>query len=547
MTRKNGFALVLVLLFSLFILLAVLSTTFLRGLTARQVVTNEQASYQALLLAESGLDTLVTRYSLSNPKPALSFAEVPVSGEATVSISLGSLATLSLGGHRALLEATAVTTANGTKFVRVRSRGQVLAGTTVLAEKVVSSDFNALYGGSGFGNAPAAITSVATVGNLGNMASLGIDTSAVMATVAGSVSLVNPVGPPASATSTQVDVQVSTNQRFVIGRTVIRGSQKYTVLGVRKTGNNQYVRLESLAVPHVQFTQATANAAFPNGTSFIPYEYWTVEAIVLAAGTNGAQIPLNAIGGFRVDPQVPQTLTFQAGGRNFTGSVTALDGATQMVSVEWAAPLASTTTVPANTRVDTVIPAVLAAGAISAGGSAVTQPSVVANSGFFPADRTQVFQAFFGLTPEQMQQSPGVRVVAPALFSPLTSSYMPDRVIYVSGDLRLGGNPLLCGDASGQILIVDGDLTLNNAGCDNPLDRNNKLPFKGIIYVRGDLDLQGTPLVDGAIFVEALATNSIRVTGTPVVRYDPFLVDALSEAIPTIPGLALIPGTWRVY
>jgi hypothetical protein len=544
---KNGFALVLVLLFSLFILVAVVATTFLRSFTARNALSNEEASYQALLLAESGLDTLVTRFSLSNPKPAISFPDTPASGEAAQTLQLGSLATLSLGSHRALLEAAAVTTANGTRFVRVRSRGQVMLGSAVVAERVVSSDFNALYGGAGFGNAPAAITSVATVGNLGNMTSMGVATDAVMAAATGDVILIDPIGSGNAATATQLDVKVNTNQRFVIGRTVVRGSQKYTVLGLRKTGNSEYVRLESLSVPHIQFTQAAAQAAFPAGGSFIPYEYWTTESLVLGAGTSGAQLPLNSIAGFRVDLLAPQPLTLQAGGRTFTGRVTQVDGAAQQVSVEWSAVLSSSTTVPANTRVDTVIPAVLSAGTISAGGSAVTEPNVVANSGFFPTDRNQVFQAFFGLTPDDLRTAPGVRVVSPGTFSPVTSSYMPDRVIFVEGGLRLTGTPLLCGDASGQILIVDGDLTLNNAGCDNPLDRNNKLPFKGIIYVRGNLDLQGTPLVDGAIFVEALATNSIRVTGTPVVRYDPFLINSLSETIPSIPGLALIPGTWRVY
>lgn len=544
---KNGFALVLVLLFSLFILVAVVATSFLRTFTARNVLSNEEASYQALLLAESGLDTLVTRFSLSSPKPSLTFPTTPSSGEATQTVQLGNLATLVLGNHRALLEATAVTTANGTRFVRVRSRGQVMLGAAVIAEKVVSSDFNALYGGAGFGNAPAAITSVATVGNLGNMTSMGLATDAVMASATGNVVLVDPVGQGNAATATQLDVQVNTNQRFVMGRTVVRGGQKYTVLGLRKTGNSEYVRLESLGVPHTQFTQATAQAAFPAGGSFIPYEYWTTQSLVLATGSSGATLPLNSIAGFRVDLLVPQTLTFQAGGRTFTGRVTQVDGDAQMVGVEWSTPLISSTTVPANTRVDTVIPAVLSAGTISVGGSAVTEPNVVANSGFFPTDRNQVFQAFFGLTPDDLRAAPGVRVVSPGTFSPVTSSYMPDRVIFVEGGLRLTGTPLLCGDASGQILIVDGNLTLNNSGCDNPLDRNSKLPFKGIIYVRGNLDLQGTPLVDGAIFVEALATNSIRVTGTPVIRYDPYLIDSLAEAIPSVPGLALIPGTWRVY
>ncbi|MFH1479174.1 MAG: hypothetical protein ABIG92_05325 [Candidatus Omnitrophota bacterium] len=85
---------------------------------------------------------------------------------------------------------------------------------------------------------------------------------------------------------------------------------------------------------------------------------------------------------------------------------------------------------------------------------------------------------------------------------------------------------------SGQnLLIVDGDMSITGGR------------FDGILWVIGELRISGNPIINGAIFVEAGAAEiDTTLTGTPIISYDQTII---SDAFDWLPPPTAQVLSWR--
>lgn len=559
-SKNSGFALIIVVIFSVIILIAITSAAFFSALGTRSGVANERVAYQALLASESGIDTFPTRYRLANPKPTVTFPSPPQSGEATQAINLGDMGSFSVAGVQITLSAVAVTTSANNKFVRLTSTAQISSGNQTAARKVIVREFIAPTGAGASGNAPAAITSFNSISVNGNAAIAGYDTNQLFGTVR------NPTGASVSGSGTSQTVRInfdypsSATPRLGTGDAVDIGANRYkvTATGTSGNGNNavNQVTLQPISkVDGSNISIANLGSVITSGQQIrrAPTFYAT-QALSVTVGTASSTLTLNDTTGLRVDQDkmvngvlqtIAQRISFvDSGGITRTGRITAISGTN--VTVVWEPTPPSSFTIAQGDRLDSTIPALLSKYNVGTGGSSYYTPSLVSNSSWFPS-REQMFEMYFGMTKNQMQNSAGVSLInqTTTTLNKNLSAYSPNKIVYVQGDTTITGQPGLCGE--GFIFIVDGDLNLNQSNdC-----------FKGIIYVTGDLRFQGNPSILGAVVVEGdppLGSSvdsdgdAIVLRGTQgsdfKVAYDPKFLSDLRSAIPTIP--TFIPtSSWR--
>lgn len=365
------------------------------------------------------------------------------------------------------------------------------------------------------------------------------------------------------------DYPSSNSPRLTVGDQVDIGANRYKVTATGN-GNNAVNQVTLQPISKVDGTNiaianlltAIAGGALANcsNTPLPTYcivrapTFYTTQAVSVPVGTASSTITLNDTTGLRVDQDkvvngvtqtIAQRLSFVDSSNNTrTGRITNIDG--NNVTVVWEPTAASTFTIAQGDRLDTTIPALLSKYNVGMGGSSYYTPSLVSNSSWFPS-REQMFEMFFGMTKNQMQNSTGVSLInqETTTLNKNLSNYSPNKIVYVQGDTTVTGQPGLCGE--GFIFIVDGDLNLNQSNdC-----------FKGIIYVTGDLRFQGNPSILGVVVVEGDPPpgSSVDADGDAIVLrgtqgsdfkvvYDPKYLSDLRAAIPVIP--TFIPtSSWR--
>lgn len=546
MTPK-GFAVIIVVFFSVLILISVTSAAFYSALGTRSGTASDKTSYSMLLAAESGLDTFPTRYALASPQPNFSYPAIPQSGEATSEVSLGSLANLTVGGINVNLSAKTVTTAGNNKYIRITSTATSSSGGSVTSKKVVLRDFTPPSTG-GYGNTPAAITSFNSIQVTGNASIAGYDTDVVFGNTRSTPNAVldalnNTIAVDYNASSVLDAMNINDKVRLKIAGTDYDFSVK--ALGTNSLNGSPRVTLSPLNASTPLSTLAPSMGNIPIARAPV---YTMTSSLSVPANATTSVLPLSAVTGLRVDQNYSsgsgsyndaQTINLTVGGTTYTGSITNISS--NNVTVSWSPKPSSSFIIPADTRVDTIIPALLSKYDISTGGSSETG-AIVKYSKWFSA-RESMFETFFGINKTKMQSSSGVSVVSPNNYQKDMNAYT-NKIVYVTGDLSITGQPGLCG--TGYILIVDGDLSINQS--DNC--------FKGIVYVTGDFSFQGNPAMKGSIVVEGDTKakdieadgDILKITGTGSgtfkMQFDPNIISTLSASIPSSSTFSTT-STWR--
>ena len=145
---------------------------------------------------------------------------------------------------------------------------------------------------------------------------------------------------------------------------------------------------------------------------------------------------------------------------------------------------------------DGVTDAITATGTIKMKGSSVVNGGIKENAIFD-------FEEIFGYTKEEIEDG------ATHLYVDPENNIIPvDNITWVnfveSSDFQITDNNW---EGSG-ILIVNGDMKICGGY------------FKGIIWVIGNLRIDGNPIIDGAVFVEGETDITTTIIGDPIINYD---------------------------
>ncbi|GGR91774.1 hypothetical protein [Deinococcus sedimenti] len=162
-----------------------------------------------------------------------------------------------------------------------------------------------------------------------------------------------------------------------------------------------------------------------------------------------------------------------------------------------------------------------------------------------PADDA-LFIKTFGMTPAELRTM--AKVIPEANFNREAANLNGlTWLTNTGGSVNLNSQKL----SGNGILIVDGDLTINQNQAD-------ECDMKGVIYVRGNLNIQGNLGLCGAIVVEGsvLDSTGMKVTGSDInndtdfsgtgrkVQYDPEVLFDITAGSGKY-SLSLEQGTWR--
>lgn len=519
--RTQGFAIVVVLLISLVILMSIVTTASVTTLTARVTTADERVAYQALLTAESGINSLEAR--IKNLPGARQYRgtfddstpqhKTQSLAELNAWLNREGLATLNLAeANQAVLNITDLRT-SPTERITVRSRG-TLSDRGV---KLVLVDF-VRFREARIPPVSAALTSWPNINVSGSATITGQAGAAIsgridnIATV--TVGLVIEGGTPAPHSfALQVD-----NAALISVR-------DYLVIG------GHTYRVESREGNTVQLTtleRAASERAIAAGSPvhLIPY------ATAAEVGS------LNA-----TTFEVSDTLGFLVGDTIFVAArrarVTGVDYDSDTISVIWegAAPTDSDR-IAEGTPITRAINGATSPGAIDIKGNATVDNPRPHNPGIsnpFALDPTRtLFYQTFNLTYQDFTAR------YPAISSHGFNGTI-SGIRHVSGDLTLTENNSICGRG---VLVVDGDLTINGS-CPGG--------FYGLIYVRGRYRQQGNSTINGAVVAEGQSEfgNPAEETalagtgqGQAKLGYDPrALLEAGLLIAPT--EFSLSQGSWR--
>lgn len=496
-------AITAVILLSVVILLGILVATSFTSLGTRTMIANERVAYQALLAAESGINTFERRsdtlavneryYDFLN-KDALNawFAQTGLS-----SLTLNSDA-------NAMLSVLSVDSATSSFTLQSKSN---VAGSQ--GSKKILIDLTAYRGG----RAPrvvAGLTSYVEARLTGSSGASGQDGSSFSGVVPVTTVATTTTLPANNAKTPAFNLTVAGSSHIRAGSYLQIGGHRYQVLSRVDT------TLSAAPVEPVGASDRTITA----GTSV---------DLVLAAPS--ADVPGRR--GSAATFTVSDASTFLAGDTvyagSFSGTVSGVDYDTNTLSVAWSG-IAPTTLLPLEegTPLRRDVLGAASAGAISTNGGATISNGQSANDTSRVPDPTGfdnlLFEQTFGMSEADMLSLPGVTTLTSSPNGPMNG------ITYLNSDWN-GGE--LCGSG---VLIVTGDAKFNTlcpAG------------FEGLVYVKGEYSNQGNAIIRGAVIVEGEQSTRLAGNGSPYkVVYDPLAllnVGTLFSPWQFDP----IAGTWR--
>ncbi|WP_034385473.1 pilus assembly PilX N-terminal domain-containing protein [Deinococcus sp. YIM 77859] len=478
--REEGIALVVVLLFTAIILAIVVSTTATLALGARGGGVNERAAYQALLAAESGLNTFEVRFKAKTdslprnqrlrgsvtPEQINAWLEVHELGSYTA--GTGQQATLSFESKGS----------DGTLSL-------VAQGTSDTARKIVLQNYHLDYVPAYNIRADAPLVSYPNVDVKGGArieGENGLNSSGTV--LVAQVDQPGGVTIAASLTAPTFTVRVSSvlgnaDPLLAAGDYIKMGSLTYKVQGVQ--GNEATIK--------------TLTDNFPATTIVNRTNIERIDSAVTAPFTQTLHQSSTV--------NVSDPTFFITGSEVFLGGmkgqVESVDNSAKTISVKWTEKTSalgpSTTTIAEGTPIRRDVHGV-ASGYRVDGQSQVTN-GVSQNdlrlrnlNPFNPAadtETTDLFTHTFGQTKNEMLN------VSPyqGWLTPVSSfDGNVSGLTLVNGNINLNGRQDLCGSG---VLIVKGNLTVNGT-CNEG--------FRGIVYVMGDYNQQGNSAIKGAVIAE---------------------------------------------
>jgi Tfp pilus assembly protein PilX len=523
--RTQGFAIVVVLLISLVILMSVVTTASVTTLTTRVTTADERVAYQALLTAESGINSLEARI---RSLPTASRYHGPFN-DSTPQLKTQSLAALNAWLNAQglatleLAEANQVTLSitdlqtSPTERITVRSTG-TLGDRGV---KLVLVDF-VRFREARLPPVSAALTSWPDITVSGN----AMITGQAGTGASGQISNLTTV-----TSSYTIKAGTPSPYSFVLqvdNATLIR------VRGYLVIGGHTYrvASREGSALQLTTLERATAERAITAGTPvhLIPYA-----TAVEVRSLNATTFKVSDALGFLVGDTI--FVGVGVGARQAT--VTGIDHQRETISVSWVgAPPSDSSPIAEGTPITRAISGATSHRAIEVRGNATVdnpRPHNSAISNPFALDPTRtLFYQIFKLTYQDFTAR--YPTVPSGSFNGVVSG-----VRHVSGHLNLTGNSSICGRG---VLVVNGDLIINGS-CQEG--------FYGLIYVRGQYRQQGNSTINGAVVAEGRSelghpSEDTALAGTgqgeAKLGYDP---RALLEASLLIAPaeFSLSQGSWR--
>ncbi|MBS3966088.1 MAG: hypothetical protein KGZ60_02370 [Truepera sp.] len=519
--RTQGFAIVVVLLISLVVLMSIVTTASVTTLTTRVTTADERVAYQALLTAESGINSLEARIrslptarqyhgpfndstpQLKTQSLAALNAWLNAQGLATLELAKANQATLSITDLRT----------NPTERITVRSTG-TLSDRGV---KLVLVDF-VRFREARIPPVSAALTSWPAIKVSGNAMITGQAGAGASGQISNVAMVRSPytirAGTPAPYSFVlQVDNVVLIRVR---GYLVI-GGHTYRVTA-REENTLQLTMLERA------IAKRTITAGSP--VHLIPYA-----TAVEVRSLNATTFKVSDTLGFLVNDAI------SVGARRAT--VTGINHQRETISVSWeGAPPTDSNRIAEGTPITRAISGATSHGAIVVLGNATVDNPRPHNSGIsnpFALDPTRtLFYQIFKLTYQDFTAR--YPTVPSGGFNGEVSG-----VRHLNGNLNLTGNSSICGRG---VLVVNGDLTINGSCNDG---------FYGLIYVRGQYRQQGNSTINGAVVAEGRSElgnpsddTALAGTGQGAAKlgYDPrALLEASLLIAPT--EFSLSQGSWR--
>ena len=557
----QGIAMVVVLLFTVLILTSIVITASISSLSSRITTSGERQSYQALLAAESGLNSFVVRVAAANYQGGLFGFPCwvqgrPVTGaDACTSPATRNIAELQLEGTatgpRATIDILALDSAN--KTVTVRSTGSVPGNAT----KAVLLDYLVDRRPAANVAAPGALTSCPEIRIQGNstITGYGAPSTANNPPAANSYNGTLPnittfryfgtnpsvtSGSLTRSTSYPATINVADAALFTVGSFLKFGNSTFTVN--EKTGTN---RLTISPVPDSSTVPAggiSLNSTSPSPTQvdLVPV---AIRAPVSLSGS-GWRIPANDPTGFFVQDVIyivgpaPANINYAAtifakgyttvedfttGYVDVNLSVSAGHPAVTLVPSVVPLTLSVLNTLPIGTPVLRYVPSATSTNAVNTGGGSNTTPNIYGNNAVIQCGDA-LFQQIFSESKDTIRS----RVTPTTTFPiPVTRG-----VHWVVGDVDLTAGAL-CGNG---IVIITGSLTFNGT-C--------TAGFSGVLYVMGNLSAQGNFDLRGAVVVEGVTRfTQTSVAGTNKITYDlRAILDSGRDLSPLT--LQSVQGTWR--
>jgi hypothetical protein len=168
--------------------------------------------------------------------------------------------------------------------------------------------------------------------------------------------------------------------------------------------------------------------------------------------------------------------------------------------------------------------AMMVSGELDIKGNAVVNGDVVENT-------TPIFEDVFGVTKEEMQDNATYKYTDPP------NNKMPvEKITWINEDNKFEITKTGSWVGSG-IMVIDGDLDMAGG------------TFDGVIWVIGELRISGNPVINGSIFVEGEATVDTTVAGTAVVSFDQSAIDAAFSNFSTFPVPPTNPAvlSWQEF
>ncbi|ACO45251.1 pilus assembly PilX N-terminal domain-containing protein [Deinococcus deserti] len=530
---QQGVALVIALLFTTIVLMIVVSTTATMTLGARKGGVNERAAYQALLAAESGLNTLSVRFRAQ--RDALP-AHLQFRGSSPAALN----SWLSGQGLSTYADApVTATTAPATGIFTLMATGS--AGD---ARAQVLQDFHAVNQPAFNIRAEAALQSYSNVDITGGAAVQGESMLDSTGTI--QVALVaQPLTVPAGNTPFEVVLQPVLSSRLLLGPDDYVGLQgrSYRVLHVDRQAG---------AVTLVAVAAAQAESTVPTRSEVHRADSAVTTTFTGIPGTTGAV----AVS----DPsQLTEGSTVLVG--PLRGTVQSIDAAQRTATVAWEAG-GTMATVAEGTPVRRNVRGVISGYGITGqdqvvNGSLPDDSQTRGRNPFSVSPGPDLFASVLGQTKYQMLAvSPYQGWLEPTV-SAAEFTGMVAGLTFIDGAVSLNGNRELCGSG---LLIVRGNLTVNGTCAAG---------FSGAVYVMGDFDQQGNSVIRGAVITEgadqALAGTECmpspsrtgsgpgnacdtKVAGTgqgsAKIVYDRGALLAAGSLLSAL-ELQAIPGTWR--
>ncbi|GHF34038.1 hypothetical protein GCM10017781_08570 [Deinococcus metalli] len=524
--QTEGFALVLSLLFTGIVLLIVVSTAASLVTGTRQGGANERVGYQALLVAESGLNSLPRRsaeYVRTTPYIGASQTELQ-------SWLTGSSSPTNAGGLRAALNDSTKNPATGDTIVSLTAQSAttftaVSTGTSSTGTKTILQDYAVTDRTLPPGLRPrSGLISRPPINTNGNATVQAQNVNNTVTTVSGAA-----VNIPALTTSATVPVVSSAG--LTTGDYVKISGSTFKISAI--SGNV----LTVIRVPGASSTAQTLSGNVDVVLNAVSQSYTGVTSSTAIKVSNIADYAVGEI--INIGSVKAKIATIDYSSKTvtltWTGSPpSSIDEGTPVTRDVTALSSGSDITL-VNGKVNNfkgISGGALTNDCADVNGTiqcAGAKDTVLANAGATQTSTSLSFtQLLFGMTDEELSD-----------LVPLTTSNFPTLS---GGIMRIRGSDLasaIKGKNSTGVLIVDGDVDQNI---------NASTTFNGLIYIRGNLIGfgNGNFTVNGSVAVRGSNTmTTSTILGSLAINYNAVTLRTVLQSATGSKKLNVISGTWR--